>query len=520
MRKPASLLFGLILLLSAAAAEPADGVALVPTPAQARTATLTKARLLDKIRGGWAGQTIGCTFGGPTEFRFQGTIIPDGQPIAWDEGAVARAYKRSPGLYDDVYMDLTFVGILEKEGLEAKAASFAKAFAEAPYPLWHANQMARSNILRGLQPPASGHWKNNPHADDIDFQIEADFAGLMAPGLPNAAAEICDRVGHIMNYGDGWYGGVYIAEMLALAFVEEDIPTIAEKALRAIPPGSDFAKTMRDVLEAWRADPKDWQAAWFKVLRRWGNEPGCPEGVFTPFDIDAKMNAAWVLAGLLYGGGDFERTIEIATRCGDDSDCNPASAAGILGVLRGLSGIPDRWKSGLAAVEDIPFPYVGFSLRQAADMSFKHALALVARSGGKTDGDSIVIPVQEPAELPLEVSFEGLKPVERRTLRYGMGSEYAFEIEGLGFALSGEARGGEGGPKELRVEVWIDGKLRETVVMPTDDRIRRDNPAWAYDLPNGRHAVRLVLINPAEKASIYLDSLVVYGPAGQAGREE
>ena len=39
--------------------------------------TLTKAELTDKIKGGWAGQVIGCTFGGPTEFKFKGSMIND-----------------------------------------------------------------------------------------------------------------------------------------------------------------------------------------------------------------------------------------------------------------------------------------------------------------------------------------------------------------------------------------------------------------------------------------------------------
>jgi hypothetical protein len=482
-------------------------------PPAGKTVSLSKAALLDKIRGGWAGQTIGCTYGGPTEFRYQGTFIPDGQPIPWDDGAMARAFRDSPGLYDDVYMDLTFVKVLDKEGLGAKAETFAKAFAEAPYPLWHANQMARSNILRGLMPPRSGHWLDNPHADDIDFQIEADFAGLMAPGLPNAAAEICDRVGHIMNYGDGWYGGVYIAEMLALAFVETDIPTIAEKALRAVPAQSDFARAMRDVIAGRRENPADWRATWFKIQRRYGDEVGCPEGVFSPFDIDAKINAAWVLIGLLYGGGDFGRTLDIAARCGDDSDCNPASAGGILGVLYGLKGIPDRWKAGLAAVEDIAFPYVGISLRQAADMSFRQALAMVAKTGGRADGDAVTILTQEPAEVPFEISFAGLRPLERRPINRDLRAEYAFEFAGKGFAVNGGTRIGATGPSELRVEVWIDGRLRETAVLPTNDHDRRDTPFWAYDLADGRHTVRLVLINPAEKASVRLDNLIVYGAA-------
>lgn len=47
-------------------------------------------------------------------------------------------------------------------------------------------------------PPASGYLINNPHADEIDYEIEADFAGIMAPGMPNTASEISDKIGHIM----------------------------------------------------------------------------------------------------------------------------------------------------------------------------------------------------------------------------------------------------------------------------------------------------------------------------------
>ena len=91
--------------------------------------------------------------------------------------------------------------------------------------LWHANQMARYNLLRGLAPPVSGHWRNNPEADDIDFQIEADFIGLMAPGpAATRPPTYADKVGHIMNSGDGWYGGVFVATMYSLAFVARRHP--------------------------------------------------------------------------------------------------------------------------------------------------------------------------------------------------------------------------------------------------------------------------------------------------------
>ena len=97
-------------------------VLLVPAlaGAQARV-TIPTGVLRDKIKGGWAGQTIGVTFGGPTEFRYDGTMIPDYTPIAWREGQLAEAFERSPGLYDDVYVDLTFVNVIEQHGIEAPA---------------------------------------------------------------------------------------------------------------------------------------------------------------------------------------------------------------------------------------------------------------------------------------------------------------------------------------------------------------------------------------------------------------
>lgn len=123
---------------------------------------LSKAVLRDKIRGGWAAQTIGVTFGGPTEFNYNGTFIQDYEPIPWYAGYLRETYERNPGLYDDVYVDLTFVDVIEKHGLDAPAATFGKALANAEYMLWHANQMARYNVLRGLAPPTVATGATTP----------------------------------------------------------------------------------------------------------------------------------------------------------------------------------------------------------------------------------------------------------------------------------------------------------------------------------------------------------------------
>ena len=195
---------------------------------------LTKDALRDKIKGAWAAQTIGVTYGGPTEFKYNKRMIPDTVQIHWSDTMMYHWMTRVPGLYDDIYMDLTFVEVMEKEGIDADASAHARAYAEAKYWLWHANQQGRYNILNGMAPPESGHWINNPHADDIDFQIEADFAGIMNPGMPNSALEVCDRVGHIMNYGDGYYGGVFMATMYSYAFITDDIDFIINNALEHV----------------------------------------------------------------------------------------------------------------------------------------------------------------------------------------------------------------------------------------------------------------------------------------------
>jgi hypothetical protein len=485
-------------------------------PVADRFATLPQRELLDKIKGGWAGQVIGCTYGGPTEFRFQSTFIHEYQPLSWSRESLPWFFENVPGLYDDIYMDLTFVEVIEEKGLDAPAEAFAEKFAQAGYMLWHANQMARYNILNGTAPPQSGHWLNNPHADDIDFQIEADFAGLMSPGMVKAAAGVCERVGHIMNYGDGYYGGLYVAAMYSLAFIENDVHRLVEEALRMIPSQSLYARTIRDVIEGYRENPQDWRETWFRVQKKWGEDIGCPEGVFSPFNIDARINSAWVVLGLLYGNGDFGRTVEISTRAGDDSDCNPATAGGILGTMIGYEKIPDFWKQGLAAVEDLDFKYTDISLTEAVNLSFKHALEMIGKNGGEVDAEAVRIKVQKPEAAQLEVGFAGHSPKERRRLDIRLDPETReaeFAFEGIGFVVNGALEKIEDDVPDsvLELEVGLDGKPGEKILLPAEDRIRKPTPFWRYQLSPGEHRVRIRLLNPVPGLELRLSDVVIYG---------
>ena len=475
---------------------------------------LSKTELQDKIKGGWAGQVIGCTYGGPTEFQYLGRLIDDTISIPWDNSRCLWYYENAPGLYDDVYMDLTFVDVFEKEGLDAPALSHAKAFANAEYMLWHANQAARYNILNGILPPESGHWLYNPHSDDIDFQIEADFAGLMAPGMVNTASQICDKIGHIMNYGEGWYGGVYVAAMYSLAFVSNDVNYVVTEALKAIPEESQFYQCVSDVILWHKQFPDDWQQTWNEVEKKWSFDIGCPDGVFRDFNIDAKINAAYIVVGLLYGEGDYSKTIDISTRCGQDSDCNPASAAGILGTMIGYSNIPEEWKEALYPVEDMDFKYTTMSLNDVYEIGTKHALAVLEANGGEIDREKISIPFQEIKPVKLEVGFEGHRPVERMRIGKRLSQdvkEIEVEFTGNGFVITGGAKKEDAlEDKGLQLELDIDGEKVEDFEMPTGFAKRKHEVAWKYELPEGKHTVRITLKNPLKGYQVDVNDLIVY----------
>lgn len=489
--------------------------------------TISKEQLRDKIKGAWALQTIGVTFGGPTEFDYRQRMIPDSVTLAWTDTSMYHWMTRIPGLYDDIYMDLTFVDVLEKKGMDAPARSFAEAYAHADYWLWHANQQGRYNILNGIMPPQSGNWLNNPHADDIDFQIESDFAGIMNPGMPQSAADICDRVGHIMNSGDGYYGGVFISSMYSNAYMMNNVADIVEKSLQMIPAQSTYHQCISDVVTWYRQYPNDWKKTWQLVEDKWGHDIGCPDGVGVPFNIDSKINSAFVVIGLLYGNGDLDKTLDISTRCGQDSDCNPSSAGGIVGAMIGYDAIPEKWGAGLPAVEDLDFKYTTVSLNDVYDLSYRHALAMIERNGGKIEGDQIKIHVQDAEPVPLEQNFTGYTLSKSqeidKVIKSGDPQEFNFSFNGAGIVLRGKVGNllrkddyALEGPDEtlddykLDTEFYIDGQLVKTSPQPLAFKERNPELFFAYELPSGDHELKMKILNPNPNAYLQIFNALIY----------
>ena len=377
------------------------GLALVSAGARAaKMRELPVDVYMNKVKGGWAGQMIGVSYGAPTEFHAQGRTYED--PIPWTKDSIANSIHQ-----DDLYVEMSFLEAIEKHGLDITNEQAGKAFADTKFKLWHANKQGRENVQKGIMPPESGSPENNPHYQDIDLQIEADLFGLINPGLPKSSNAQVEKFGRIMNAADGLYGGMFMAAMYSEAFFENDVEKVIRFGLRAIPAWSIYARTINDVLRWHHENPTDWRATWKLVQDKWGDHPSgkCstdPKG----FNIDAHLNGAYVVMGMLYGGGDLAKTLEISTRCGQDSDCNPASAAGILCTMLGYDGIPDEYKTGIPAISDEKFSFVRYTFNDLAPTCLAVARENVKRAGGfvkSVDGKQVLlIPVQYPQAPKLE----------------------------------------------------------------------------------------------------------------------
>ncbi len=485
---------------------------------------ISRQLLEDKIRGGWAGKMIGVSYGAPTEFRFKGRI--NDSQLSWSPERVSNAIEQ-----DDLYVGMTMAETMDRLGLDATVEQYGEAFKVSKYALWHANAGARRLLNAGVKAPWSGHPKYNIHANDIDFQIEADFIGLMSPGLPQESNKYCDRVGRVMNYGDGLYGGMFIDGMYTAAFFEDDLVKVVEQGLSCLPAQSGYARLIKDVLTWYGQNPQDWKKNWQLIEQKWDKDDSCSDGALDPFNIDARLNGAYIVLGLLYGHRDFSKTLEIATRSGQDSDCNPSTAGGILGVMIGYSKIPDQWKSGIPALADTKFQYTQSSLNDICRSTLERTLKLVKLTGGQVTETEIMIPQQSPMPAKLEQWDMGIP--ERRVapkdpawtwkgnwtdekgrrgghkVTTGAGSEVSLTFTGTSVAIVGNYTQ-EGG----RADVYLDGKktgMIDAYVVPDTN----DNDLWhTYGLKAGDHTVRIVLRDDADSRSkgkkLMISSAIVF----------
>lgn len=496
--------------------------------------TISKSELNNKIKGAWAGKMIGVVMGSNMEFKASGVTFEDSIP--WYPEMIERAL-----LEDDIYGQLTFMSTMVKnQGIQTPVTKLAEVFANAEFNLCHANLQARKNFFDGIIPPLSGAPEYNFHANDIDFQIESDYIGFIHPGMPQSATLMADSVGRIMAYGDGLYGGMFVSAMHALAFFETDARTVVKKALKAIPAESGYAKTIQTVIDGYEADSVSWRTTWQKVEDAWGKSDVCVP--YDPFNIDAAINGAYIAMGLLFGGNDMAKTIEITIRCGQDTDCNAANAAAVLGIIHGYDAIADEYKSYIPEMADKPFLYTDISFNKAVEYSQMFAEENILANGGSLEGETFKVPLQSAqfsGQLEQVFPNKAMDHMIRMTdgdkyklegnwvdFSYGDGDNDLYKVSttpgdvfeatfnGTGFSVLGSYNT-DGGT----AMVYIDEEpFREFNCYYRTEAGKwngnRQHLIHKMDLGPGEHTLKIVVLDKKESAStghkIYIERVIVY----------
>lgn len=199
-------------------------------------------------------------------------------------------------------------------------------------------------LKRGTPAPQSGSMKLNGQvvAEQIGAQIFIDAWGMVAPGDPQLAADFAWKAGAVSHDGEAIYGAQVIAAIEAQAFVETDLDKLLDTGLSVIPQNCVIARLIRDI-RAWRSQDNDWRKTRERIEKRYG---------YDSFGGGCHMvpNHALIILALVYGDGDFQKSLMIVNTAGWDTDCNSANVGCILGIRNGLAGIdtgPD-WRGPVA----------------------------------------------------------------------------------------------------------------------------------------------------------------------------
>ncbi len=101
---------------------------------------------------------------------------------------------------------------------------------------------------------------------------------------------------------------------------------------------------------------------------------------------NANLNGACGILALLYGEGDFHKTLDLACAMGFDADNQAATMCGLLGVALGTDGIPPELLQPLPEAEwEMPFNdlYKNVSRYDMEDASLKDMAARMSAQGEK-----------------------------------------------------------------------------------------------------------------------------------------
>lgn len=360
--------------------------------------------LEDKIRGGLLAQLLGNLNGLPHENKYYeepGNVTQYTPALA--EGARTD---------DDTDIEWVYIVAMQQNrvamlGPEQIALLWKEHINSH---IWCSNLYVRRLMDIGVNPPLTGNLAINPWAGfNISGQFVCETFGLIAPAMPQTAARIGLNYTHVSIDGEPAQTTQLFTTMIATAFITDDIERIINAGLTAIDPASSISPIIADVRRWHKEYPNDW-----RTTRRLIRDKYTLYESRTRNQNGYELCTAATIAALLYGEGDLVGTLRHAFNFGWDADNNAATAATIVGVIKGNRWIQqqgwiikDRYQNTTrpSMPEDETITRFGDRIIEVADR------VIAENGGGKIRRDDKVfyrIAIQKPANI------ERLADVETR----------------------------------------------------------------------------------------------------------
>jgi len=397
-----------------------------------RVQSISEDELYDKILGYWNGQLVGNYLGFPFENLYDTEPIPvfiDRYFNVFDTDSLdlkmnvndRRAYVHIMadalgGAWSDDDTDIEFVMLhgLEKFGLELTYEHAAQLRSEHIRRfIWAANANARRLMLEGHKPPATGSKELNPFWWGLTSQLTNELWGVVYPGMTKKAVHWAEWGAKVTN--DDWathptkfYGALYSA-----AFFEKDIRKLIDIGMQHLPKDSPFRQGIQDVLK-WSAENPDWRECRKLIHNKYFREIN---GFVIPYPMMGSIvNGLCGVMSLIYGEGDFTKTVGIAVTAGYDCDNQAATIGGLLGVIHGGSKIPENLTTKIASRAEWDKPFNDTYINYSRDglPSYNKISDIVARIAAQTEkavtvnGGEVKV-VNGKKTFYIKTDFENLK---------------------------------------------------------------------------------------------------------------
>lgn len=280
---------------------------------------MKKNNMKDKILGCWAGKCLGGAIGMPYEgVPFRPSLTPDNIVV-----------QDVPN--DDLEMQLIWITALEEYGLSLDCFKMGQMWKKYINAGCDEYSIAIRNLKHNVNPPVSG-WLDNCFADGMGATIRSEVWAAVFAGRPDAAGYFASIDASVDHWGDGVYGEVFMAMLEAKAFETCEIESSIRFAFSKLPSDTRLAEAVGFVLDLY--SDKSFAADEVKagnVIRErfWHHN-------FT----DCVMNLAIICYALLWGRGDFMKSIILAVDMGRDTDCTAASVGSVIGICGGMEVLP------------------------------------------------------------------------------------------------------------------------------------------------------------------------------------